>query len=259
MTAQPEEPSQTRLVGSFASGADRYERLRPEHPADSVAFCVPSPGSDVADVGAGTGKFTRALVAAGHRVVAIEPSSAMREALTQALPDVPVYDASAEATGLPDRSVDVVTFAQSWHWVDVERASAELQRIVRPGGYVSMVWTMLDDTARWVERIQAAMHGTALAWQLRPGERDQLWGRPPAGAFEAGERHTVGWSARVTRADLAAMVTTRSYYLESPPAEQEALLARVRVAVAEELPPGAAEDLVDLPWISTTLRYRREH
>ncbi len=75
----------------------------------------------MADVGAGTGKLTRALIAAGHRVVAIEPSSAMREALTQALPDVSVHDASAEATGLPDRSVDVAVFAQSWHWVDVGR------------------------------------------------------------------------------------------------------------------------------------------
>lgn len=259
MGAQQEEPGQPRLVGSFASGADRYQRLRPEHPAESVAFCVPDPGSDVVDIGAGTGKLTRALVAAGHRVVAIEPSTVMREALTQTLPDVPVCHASAEATGLADRSVDVATFAQSWHWVDVERASAELERIVRPGGYVSMLWTMLDDSVPWVERVQAAMHGTALAWQLRPGERDQLWEHPPVGAFGAGERHTVGWSARVTRADLVAMVTTRSYYLESPPAEQEALLARVRVAVAEGLPPGVDDAPLDLPWVTTSLRYRREH
>ncbi len=54
------------------------------------------------------------------------------------------------------------------------------------------------------------------------------------------------------------MVTTRSYYLESSPDEQEALMARVRVAVAEELPPGAEDDLVDLPWVTTSLRYRRE-
>lgn len=257
MTTQPKGPSETP-VGSFASGADRYERLRPEHPADSVAFCVPGPGSDVADVGAGTGKLTRALIAAGHRVVAIEPSSAMREVLTQALPDVSVHDASAEATGLPDRSVDVAVFAQSWHWVDVSAASIELERIVRPRGYVSMLWTMLDDTVPWVERVQAAMHGTSLAWQRRPGEREQLWETPPVGAFGAKERHTVSWSGRVTPADLAAMVTTRSYYLESPPDEQEALLARVLAAVAEELPPEAEDDAVDLPWVTTSLRYRRE-
>lgn len=259
MSAQQEDPGDARLVGSFAWGADRYDRLRPEHPGESVAFCVPRPRADVVDIGAGTGKLTQALVEAGHRVVAVEPSVDMRTTLTRRLPGVPVHDASAEATGLPDRSVDVATFAQSWHWVDIVRASAELERIVRPGGYVSMVWTMLQDTVPWVERVQAAMHGTALAWQLRPGEHEQLWDHPPVGAFGGGERHTVGWSMRITRADLAAMVTTRSYYLESSAAEQDALLARVRVAVAEELPPGADQDPVDLPWVSTSVRYRREH
>lgn len=257
MSAQQEEPGQPRLVGSFATGADRYQQVRPEHPEASVAFCVPAPCSDVVDIGAGTGKLTRALVAAGHRVVAVEPSADMRAVLAQALPDVPVHDTTAERTGLPDGSVEVATFAQSWHWVDVAAASAELQRIVRPGGYVSMLWTMLDDTVPWVDRVQAAMHGIALAWQRRPGERERLWEHPPVGAFGAVERHTVGWSSRVFRADLVAMVTTRSYYLESPPLQQEALLARVRVAVAEELPPGADDDPLDLPWVTTSLRYQR--
>jgi len=257
MTDDPPGDRRPRLVGTFATGADRYERLRPDYPLEAVRFCVPMRNAEVVDVGAGTGKFTRSLVAEGHRVIAVEPSADMRSALALAVPGVRVHDATAERTGLPDGSVDVATFAQSWHWTDVGAASAELQRIVRPGGYASMVWTMLDDGAPWVERVQAAMHSTERAWQRLPGAKEVAWERPPRGAFGRAERHTVAWSGPITLADLVALVTTRSYYLEATPDEQQALLGRVRDRVEREFPTGREEDQVELPYVTTCLRYQR--
>lgn len=251
------DDARPRVAGTFATGADRYERLRPDHPLEAVRFCVPLRAADVVDIGAGTGKLTRALVDEGHRVVAVEPSAAMRETLATAMPGVRVLATSAEATGLADRGMDAATFAQSWHWVEVPTASAELERIVRPGGVVSMLWTMLDDDVPWLARVQAAMHSTDRAWQRLPGRDQEAWARPPQGAFGRVERHTVSWSARLTRADLVAMVTTRSYYLEAPPGEQRVLLDRVRDAVEREFPGGGDDETIDLPYVTTCLRYRR--
>lgn len=250
------EDARPRLVGTFAAGADRYERLRPTHPLEAVRFCVPLPSADVVDVGAGTGKLTRCLLAEGHQVIAIEPSAAMRRMMRRQVPGVRVLDATAERTRLPGHSVDVVTFGQSWHWVDVPSASAELERILRPNGWVSMLWSMLDDSVPWVARVQEAMHSTARAWQRTPGAREPAWERAPQGRFGAAERHTVSWSSALSTADIVAMVTTRSYYLEATAQEQHGLLERVRRAVAVEHLAAEDDARVMVPYVTTCLRYR---
>ncbi|MGB3186062.1 MAG: class I SAM-dependent methyltransferase [Ornithinimicrobium sp.] len=246
-------------IGSFASGADRYDRLRPEAPSEAVDFCVPLEAADVVDIGAGTGKLTSALLAHGHRVVAVEPSASMREQLALRLPSLTILDTRAEATGLADRSVDVATFAQSWHWVDVPAASQEVARIVRPGGYLSMLWTMLDEEAPWVSRLQKAMHSLQPTGQSpgTPGEGDELWEQQPPGPFEPRQRHTHSWSQSMTRADLRDLVTTRSYYLESAAPEQAALVRAVGQAITADWPELNDDDVLDLPHVTTVLRYRR--
>ncbi|CAN5416866.1 class I SAM-dependent methyltransferase [soil metagenome] len=247
------------LIGSFASGADRYDRLRPGAPSEAVEFCVPLESADVVDIGAGTGKLTAALVEHGHRVVAVEPSVSMREQLAARLPSLTILDTRAEATGLPDHCVDVATFAQSWHWVDVPAASRELTRIVRPGGFVSMLWTMLDDSVTWVARVQDAMHDTPLAHQVRthPGRGEDPWAHPPIGPFEPAQRHTTPWPLPMTKTDLRDLVTTRSYCLESGPREQAALVKGVEQAITAEWPDLNDHDFVDMPYTTTVLRYRR--
>ncbi|MDH5334239.1 MAG: class I SAM-dependent methyltransferase, partial [Thermoleophilia bacterium] len=130
---------------SFAEVADAYERGRPGYPGEAVAWLVGEPPRDVVDLGAGTGKLTRSLVAAGHRVTAVEPLPEMLERLRVAAPEAAAVPGTAEAIPLPDASADVVVSAQAFHWFDHDAALPESVRVLRPGGWLALVWNIRDD------------------------------------------------------------------------------------------------------------------
>ena len=126
---------------------DDYVRARPGYPKaiveDLAAAGLLFPGAVVADVGAGTGISTELFLAAGYEVVGIEPNQPMREAAEAALARFPRYRSqagSAEQTGLPDASVDLVVAAQAFHWFDPAPTRAEFRRILRPPGWVALIW-----------------------------------------------------------------------------------------------------------------------
>ena len=99
----------------YQLAARDYERVRPSYPLRSLGMLTDAldlgPGKTVADLGAGTGKFTRLLALTGARVIAVEPVAAMRERLAEVLPQITVTAGLAEATGLPEHSVDAVIAA----------------------------------------------------------------------------------------------------------------------------------------------------
>lgn len=99
----------------------------------------------VADIGAGTGIFTRQLAAQVRRVYAVEPNDSMREAgIREQEPSVTWVKGSAEDTALPSSSVDGVTAAQAFHWFDREKFGRECRRILKPGGSVALIWNDRD-------------------------------------------------------------------------------------------------------------------
>jgi SAM-dependent methyltransferase len=131
----------------FSNRVEAYAKYRPGYPKEAVDYLYDEagirPGSRIADVGAGTGIFSRLLLERGSRVIAVEPNDAMRSAAEQALGGHPNFRAvpgSAESTGLPDQSVDFVVCAQSFHWFDRDAAKREFRRILKPGGKVIILW-----------------------------------------------------------------------------------------------------------------------
>jgi SAM-dependent methyltransferase len=134
---------------SFETVAAEYERHRPEYPEEALRWVSErlglGAGSRVLDVGAGTGKLTRGLVALGLDVVAVEPGAPMLEQLRTAVPEAEPLEGSAESIPLPDASVDAAFAGQAYHWFDRERALPELHRAIRPGGGLVLLWNWWDE------------------------------------------------------------------------------------------------------------------
>lgn len=136
------------VQGDFTDLAESYSRYR-EGYAISVrdailGLCAGPPDTlDVADVGAGTGIWTRLLAARNPRsLTAVEPNDAMRAkgAEDSAGYRISWRPGSAEASGLADESTDLLTMASSFHWADFDRATAEFRRVLRPGGVFAALW-----------------------------------------------------------------------------------------------------------------------
>jgi ubiquinone/menaquinone biosynthesis C-methylase UbiE len=134
--------------GDFTGLAGDYATFRPGY-APQVATAIlnyvgrDAASIDAADVGAGTGIWTRMLAARGlHSVVAVEPNDDMRAQgmRTSHGTDIVWRQGSAEATGLPDKSADLVSMASSLHWADFDKACGEFHRILRPGGVFAALW-----------------------------------------------------------------------------------------------------------------------
>lgn len=142
MASTPLEP------GDFSKLADDYSKYRPaycESVLTAVLSLVDKPVADIdaADIGAGTGIWTRMVARRGLRsVTAIEPNAAMREAgIADSAGTSIVWRAgSGEATGLPGGSADLLSMASSFHWVDFERGTREFARVLRPGGRFVALW-----------------------------------------------------------------------------------------------------------------------
>jgi SAM-dependent methyltransferase len=138
------DPRVAPQAARFGDVADRYERARPLYPESALselaARCGLRPGTPVVDLGAGTGKLTRQLVALGADVVAVEPAAGMRARLAAEVPSVAILDGTAEDIPLPDASVDIVTAGQAFHWFDTRRALDEIARVLRPAGWLALLW-----------------------------------------------------------------------------------------------------------------------
>lgn len=131
----------------FSDRAENYARYRPGYPPEVLDClrmeCGLTPSAVIADIGSGTGILTEMFLRNGNIVYGVEPNEAMRAAAEAALASYSGFRSihgRAEATTLPDGAVDFVTAGQAFHWFDAAAAREEFRRILRPGGYVALVW-----------------------------------------------------------------------------------------------------------------------
>lgn len=142
----------------FSDRVQNYVRYRPGYPASVLTTlrteCGLLPEHGIADIASGTGIWTRLLLENGNAVFGVEPNSDMRDAGERLLAVFPKFTstaATAEATTLVGRSVDFVTAAQAAHWFDRQRARCEFVRILKPGGWLVLLWNeRVTDSTRFL-------------------------------------------------------------------------------------------------------------
>jgi SAM-dependent methyltransferase len=140
----------------FSDRVENYVRYRPGYPCDVLrvleSICGLASHDGIADIASGTGIWSRMLLENGNPVFGVEPNAEMRQAGERLLAGFPKFTSvggTAEATTLPDKSVDFVTAAQAAHWFDRARARREFVRILKPGGWLVLLWNerLTDSTA----------------------------------------------------------------------------------------------------------------
>ena len=239
--------------------ASSYERGRPSYPPSAVEHLSRvlniGPGRTVVDLGAGTGKFTRLLVATGAKVVAVEPQAAMRAELSAAAPasaSLEVVDGGAESIPLPDASVDVVCAATAFHWFDHEVAMPEIARVVRDGGGLGLVWNDRDERVPWVREMTEIIR-----WDgYRPYGVDFDW-RPfieLGGFFAYGGRLQLPYVQMLDRASFIDRVSSISYISTLSPDARAPVLARCAELVAGFDEPFELPYQCDVIWASRVAR-----
>ncbi len=148
----------SNATSRFSDRVENYVRYRPGYPPQVVqelqAQCGLTRKHTVADIASGTGLWTRMLLENGNQVFGVEPNTEMRKAGDRLLASFPNFISvagSAEATTLADHGVDFVTAAQAAHWFDRERARREFVRILKPSGWLVLLWNeRLTDSTKFL-------------------------------------------------------------------------------------------------------------
>ncbi|MDQ1485625.1 MAG: hypothetical protein QOJ62_1318 [Actinomycetota bacterium] len=222
----------------FDAVAHQYDAGRPDYPPALYDAIEQLSGTflrnaRIADVGAGTGISTRGLLARGADVVAVDHGTQMLATLRSRTPTVPVLLADANELPFADDSLDLITFAQSWHWVDRDRAPREVARVVRPRGAIAIWWNVADGAGeRW---LAAHRERLAVEGELAIGARFGAAWQTIRSAFANLEVETtsVSWAREVTRDVILDEVRSKSYIAELGPERAAAFVERERALLPE--------------------------
>jgi SAM-dependent methyltransferase len=222
---------------AFGRTAREYELGRPLWPEELLdGVCAElglGPAASVLDLGAGTGKLTRALVPRFARVIAVEPDAAMLDVLEEVVPEADARLGSGEAIPVGDAEIDAVFSAEAFHWFASDESVAEIARVLRPRGALVLLWNIgidYDDMGPEAE----AVIGEMLERGGRPGLARVLsgdWRRPLEKGFEELHEVEVERDLAATRDEWIANMLSVSSVAHQPEEDRDAFAQRLRELV----------------------------
>jgi SAM-dependent methyltransferase len=238
----PTKPHEARAFAeSFGIDAERYDRARPEYPAELVARVVAaSPGPDFLDVGCGTGIEARQLRDAGRHVLGVDPDPRMAAFARKSGIDVEV--AKFEDWDVRDRTFDAVVAGQAWHWVDPVAGAAKAADVLRPGGLLALFAHVFQPPAAvadaLAEGIRRVLPDSPFAGESRSAA--ELYevmftkfadGIRESGRFGEPERWSFAWERAYTRDEWLDLLPTTGGLTRLEPDALADVLAGVGAAI----------------------------
>ncbi|GAA4599188.1 class I SAM-dependent methyltransferase [Planotetraspora phitsanulokensis] len=240
-----QEPHKDRQrAESFGSDPERYDRTRPRYPDAIVdAVVAGSPGSDVLDVGCGTGIDARQFQEAGCTVLGVEPDERMADFARRSGVETEV--ATLEVWNPAGRNFDAVVAGQTWHWVDAVAGAAKAVRVLRPGGRLAVFWNVAQPSPEAAQAFSAVYQRVlpsslaSMAYRQTAPGRDGYSaltakaedGIREAGAFGDPERWRFDWERFYTRDEWLDQLPTHGGHTRLPQAQLDEVLAGMGAAV----------------------------
>ncbi|MCV7227747.1 class I SAM-dependent methyltransferase [Mycolicibacterium komossense] len=222
-----------RRAESFGSVAENYDRYRPQYPQPLISRLVTRPGLRVLDVGAGTGILSAQLAAAGAEVLAVEPDEQM--AAVGSAKGIPFERSIFEDWQASERTFDLITFGQSFHWVDPEVALPKLATLLNPGGRLVLMWNRIrpaEPLRQEMERISADYSATTPAANSASNAETALQTLLQTSDF-AVERIEASENLHYETDDWLNLVFTHSNHIILEPETQAALRKRLKTLLGD--------------------------
>lgn len=224
----------------FGRAAEAYDRGRPEYPPEAVDWLTDrlglQSGRVVVDVGAGTGKLTRALVPTEARLIAVEPVENMRAVLGRRLPEVEVLAGSAEEIPLAAESADAIVVGQAFHWFDGPKAMLEFDRVLRPAGRLGLIWNRRDHRQELEQAIDAIItpyRGSTPAYRSK--EWQSAFGE--GSSFTLTDQVEIPFVQTLDEDGFVDRLMSISFIAALDDAERRAVEARLRALAQAKLEP----------------------
>ena len=221
---------------SFGDSAVDYDRVRPVVAPGSLEWLLEGTTPEhVLDLGAGTGALSRILRGASHHVTAVDPDERMLAVLRDHNPEAVAIVGAAESIPLSDAGVDAVLVSSAWHWFDQRRAPYEIARVLRTGGRLGTVGTLLDPQVPWVADLYDRLivrAGRPLPWELPAA--------PAEGPFTEAERTEFSWSVNASAGEIVELVATWSAVARAATDTRADLLRWVEHVVRDAVGNGPA-------------------
>ena len=225
-----------------AVDARDYDDLRPSYAPEAVVWVAEraglDPGTSVIDLAAGTGQLSRRFSAIGCRVIAVEPAANMRSVLRANVPEVTALAGTAERIPVQDGAAHAVAVGNAFHHFDADRASAEIRRVLRPGGALALFWARSGDEDP--STISVTREIDLLVERVRGAnafiDAYMTWYEPQeAEGFTAFERRSFPTTHVIASSRVADLYATSSDIASLPSDVRQDLLARI-AGLAASLP-----------------------